>query len=647
MATPNLVANGAHGHGSQMVNEAYLPWMLWLTSRIWRNARWHDAATLALLVGFQLLRGHVQIAYYGWLAMGLLSLFELARRLPAAGGARTVGLRVVQLGVALALGFALSSFFSLPIREYAQESIRSSGAGGGVSYDYATGWSLGPIETLTFLVPGALGFGGATYWGSMPFTDFPNYMGLAILLCAFLAIAAGRRRFEAAFLLVLALFALLVAFGKHSALYNFLFEHMPYFNKFRVPVMILILLQLAVAVLAGLGLTAVAEAAQDPVRRSRMTKWTVALVVVAAIAFVSGLMGDAWRDAYTRAALASRPGMDPSAIDVGYRGFASDLVRVSLLALVALGALWASLRGMVKPAVAIGIVGAVTLFDLLPIDTRLMKDVLGPPTVLTAAGERDEVIDFLVSKKPAEGEFRIFPVREFQGNRYAGFALASLGGYHAAKPKLYQAFLDADERRLVQSPIAWRLLNVKYIVYPGLLPPSFGLTEVFRGRQDVVYQFAGALPRATLVPSYRIVPHDAQLAAYTDSTTDPANVTLLAEAPGITPVPGGTVTIDRYGLNRVELTTDTPGPSILRLADMAFPGWRATIDGQPAKALTADYMLRAVAVPAGRHKVVWEFHDPAFERGLTISLVAFALILVLYLVPWLLARRRKPAEVPA
>jgi hypothetical protein len=45
--------------------------------------------------------------------------------------------------------------------------------------------------------------------------------------------------------------------------------------------------------------------------------------------------------------------------------------------------------------------------------------------------------------------------------------------------------------------------------------------------------------------------------------------------------------------------------------------------------------------------VVWEFHDPAFERGLTISLVAFALILVLYLVPWLLARRRKPAEVPA
>jgi hypothetical protein len=54
-------------------------------------------------------------------------------------------------------------------------------------------------------------------------------------------------------------------------------------------------------------------------------------------------------------------------------------------------------------------------------------------------------------------------------------------------------------------------------------------------------------------------------------------------------------------------------------------------------------MLRATPVPAGRHKVVWEYHDPAFERGLKISLAAFAAILLLYLVPWLRARRR-PAQ---
>ncbi len=632
MATPNLVANGAHGHGSQMVNEAYLPWMLLFASRLWRDGKWGDTATLALLVGFQLLRGHVQIAYYGWLAIGLLSLFEFARRVGSPGGARAAGGRVFQLVLALGLGFALSAFFALPIREYAQYSIRGDGAGGGVTYAYATSWSLGPIETLTFLVPGALGFGGGTYWGSMPFTDFPNYMGLAILACAFLAIAAGKRRFEVSFLLVLALLALLVALGKHSALYNFLFEHLPYFNKFRVPVMILILLQLAVAVLAALGLTAVAEAVADPARRKRMLLWTGVLLGVTALGLLSGMMGDAWRGAYTAAAQAGRPEMSPAAIDVGYRAMSSDLVRVTFLALVALFALFAALRTWIKPGVAIALVGVVTMFDLLPIDTRLMQDVLGAPTTLSAASERDDVIDYLVAQKP-KGEFRVFPVREFQSNRYAGFALASLGGYQAAKPRLYQSFLDADSGRARQSPIAWRLLNVRYIVFPGILPTSMGLTEVFRGQQDIVYEFPGALPRATLVPSFRVVPHEQQLALFSDPNSDPAQVTLLSEDPGIQPQPGGTVSIDEYGLNRVRLTSVTPGPSLLRLADLSFPGWTVTVDGKAAKGLTADYLVRAVAVPAGTHKVVWEFHDQAFERGLWISIVAFVLILGLYLVP--------------
>jgi len=285
----------------------------------------------------------------------------------------------------------------------------------------------------------------------------------------------------------------------------------------------------------------------------------------------------------------------------------------------------------------------VTLFDLLPIDTRLMRDVLGSPSVLTAAGERDDIVGYLEAQKKPGDEFRIFPVREFQSNRYAGFGIASLGGYHAAKPKLYQNFMDADSGRAKQSPIAWRLLNVRYIVFPGLLPPAMGLTEVFRGQQEIVYRFDGALPRATLVPSYRVVPHEQQLALFSDPTSDPAEVTLLSEDPGIRPVPGGAVTIDQYGLNQVRLTTSTPGPSILRLADLAFPGWKVTIDGKAAKSLTADYLVRAVAVPAGNHAVVWEFHDPAFERGLRISIGAFVLILLLYFLPRFLPARPKAA----
>lgn len=643
MITPNLVANGAHGHGSQMVNEAYIPWVLWLASRVWRDGRLRDVATLALLVGFQLLRGHIQIAYYTWLVLGLYSLFEFGRRVLVPGGVRQAGGRIALLAGAMALGFALSAFFSLPIREYAEHSIRAAGEGGGVTYAYATSWSFSPVEMLTFLVPGALGFGGQTYWGTMPFTDFPNYMGLALLVTAFLAIAAGRHRFFVAFLLVLSAFALLVAFGKHGGLYNVLFEHLPYFNKFRVPVMILIVLQLAVAVLAAFGLSAFEEAARDERLRKRLFVWTGVVTAAVALLWLSGLVGDTWRESYGAAARASRPEMPEAVIDAGSRALRADLVRVGFLALLALSALIASLRGLVRPAWAAAAVGIVTLVDLAVVDYRLMAPVLGPPRQITAAAERDDVVEFLLSKKP-EGEFRIFPVREFQSNRYAGFAIASLGGYHAAKPRRYQSFLDADSGRAVSSPMAWRLLNVRYIVYPGLLPEAMGFVEAFRGQEQVVYEFPGALPRATVVPAYRVATAEQQLALFRDPAHDPSRVTLLDGPPGIEPGPGGSVRIVEYGLNQVRLESETPGPGLVRLADLAFPGWRVTVDGQEAKSLIGDYLCRVVAVPAGKHTVVWEYHDPALVRGLVISLVAFGAILLLYALPWIGSRiRRGPA----
>lgn len=644
MITPNLIANGAHGHGSQLVNEAYLPWLLWLTSRLWRDGRALDAGLLALLIGFQLLRGHVQIAYYSWLAIALLSLFEFARRVARPGGARAAATRVGLLGVALGLGFALSAFFALPIRAYAEHSIRGLGEGGGLVYDYATNWSFSPVEMLTFLVPGALGFGVPTYWGTMPFTDFPNYMGLAVLALAFLAVAAGRRADRVAFLLVLGTFALLVSFGKHSAFYDFLFHHLPYFNKFRVPVMILVVFQLVVALLAGFGLTAVEEAVGDERLRRRLLRWTTIVIAAVALLWASGIVPGVWHEGYEQAARASRPGMDPGAIELGYRNMSGDLVRVGLLALLALGAVLAALKGAIRPWAAAAIVAVVTLVDLSVVNQRVLAPVLGLPRTIDAAAERDDVIAFLESKR-AEGEFRILPVRDFQSNRYAGFRIASLGGYHAAKPALYQRFLDADSGRAVQSPGAWRLLNVRYVVVPGLLPPESGFREVFRGTEQAVYEFPGALPRATLVPAFRVAPRDSHLAIFKDPLHDAAQVTLLTEDPGIVPVPGGTARITRYGLNRVELETDTPGPSILRLADLDFPGWTVTVDGRPAKGLGADFLTRAVAVPAGRHTVAWEFHDPAFERGRVLSIAAFAVILGLIGASLWRDRRRPPAKV--
>jgi hypothetical protein len=314
---------------------------------------------------------------------------------------------------------------------------------------------------------------------------------------------------------------------------------------------------------------------------------------------------------------------------------------VGLFALAILAAVLGALRGLWRPEVAAAVAGLVTLIDLTVVDRRLMAPVLGEPRFATAASERDDVIDYLLEQK-GQGEFRIFPVQDFQSNRYAGFAIASLGGYHAAKPKRYQTFLDADSQRAVSSAVALRLLNVRYILYPGLLPPNMGLTEAFRGTAQIVYRNPSALPRATLVPAYRVANEEAQLAIFRDPTHDPGQVTLVSEDPGIRPVPGGTATIRNYDLNRVVVETDAPGPSLLRLADLAFPGWEVTVDGRTAKSLTADFLCRAVALPAGRHTVVWQFRDPALRTGLVLSGLALVAILGLYFAPRLMRRKAAP-----
>src|SRR5262245_923317 len=141
---PNLVAVGSHGHGSQLVNSAYIPLLLWLAARWMRRGGLHHLGWLALAGGFQMLRGHAQIAFYSWLAVGLYVAVDLVagltRRAGEAEDATPIGARLARaagVGVAMALAFGLAGFYNLPLRDYSQYSIRGGGAGGGVGMDYA------------------------------------------------------------------------------------------------------------------------------------------------------------------------------------------------------------------------------------------------------------------------------------------------------------------------------------------------------------------------------------------------------------------------------------------------------------------------------------------------------------------------------
>jgi len=641
---PNLVAVGSHGHGSQLVDSAYLPLMLWLTVRWLRRGGLHHLAWLALAGGFQLLRAHVQICFYTWIAIAIYLVVEWVTALLKRRG-ELLPLTLRALGVALAAGlaFGIAGFYNLPLQDYARFSIRGGGAGGGVGMDYATAWSMAPYELPSVLVPGWVGFGGATYWGGMPFTDYPNaYLGVVAVLLAIPAFLAGGA--PRAFALVLAGLALVVAFGRYFPAYGFLYDHLPLFNKFRVPVMVIILFQLAVTLGTAWGWSAILPGsdpggAEPRVRARRVGNLLIVLAGVLALALVVGVMGQGlWREAYVKLALAQKGGMAMgsaqgptgfSAQDaaLAWQGFVSGLGRACLLGLLAIGLAWFARRGRLPALAATGGVLVLLLFELWPVSARVMEPTIGEVSNRTSFGGRDGVIEFLEKVGPP-GTFRIMTPDDPLATRYAGYGISSIGGMHAAKPRLFQDFADL---RAQMNLDFMRLLNVRYLVTERELPSVPGFVQlVYRDDGMFVYDNTSALPRVTLVDHYKVIqPGKAILDSIRVGTRDMAHFSYLEQDPGLEPssAAGGQVRIASYRLNDVTVEVETPGPVLLRLADLWYPDWTARVDGKLTPILKADYLLRAVLVPAGRHRVEFRYESPAVMRGLLLSLLSLLVVL--------------------
>ena len=172
---------------------------------------------------------------------------------------------------------------------------------------------------------------------------------------------------------------------------------------------------------------------------------------------------------------------------------------------------------------------------------------------------------------------------------------------------------------------------------------------MFQGTAHV-YEFPPALPRATIVGQYGVAAVDtAIIDSVSTGTHDAATFAWLEKDPHLTlgPVTNARATVSRYGLNDVVLDTDSPGPGLLRLADLWYPDWMAQVDGKTVEILRADYALRAVPVPAGHHHVEFHYRSPAIRRGLTLSLISLALALVLLGAALLARRRARPTAEAA
>lgn len=640
MLNPYMTAMLVHGHGSQLMTAAYMPWVLWGTLRVFHHAKLADAGMLAILLGFQLQRAHVQIAWYTWLLMGLLALVLLV------SAHRSVKESLKRAGffaTACVVGIAISAAVYLPASEYAAYSVRGAAGGGGAAMEYATMWSMHPVELLTFLMPGLYGFGGVTYWGFMPFTDFPHYAGIVVLLLAFAGFVARRSDPFVLFLGGSMLLALLISFGSFfSPVFDLFYNFAPLFRRFRVPSMVLIVAELNLSLLAGFGLHWLLDAPEKSLRIPLKV-----LAVLSALSIVLILLGGEGFEGFFRSIFPPLPveNFDLAFMvnKVRWEGIRDSVVMSGLLAALVAGLAWPGMRKFLSGPKLAALIALLAIGDLLLLNAKIISPPeasLRPPVLVQrqqveTALAPDDVTGFLASQK---GPFRIYPIGPLFGeNKFALSGIESVGGYHPAKLRNYEEFLRRTEN--LSSLAALRMLNVRYVVspaevqHPDLEPVKQGTLRIVSGDVPAwVYRLKAGCPRAWFATT--VTGLSSRDDIFANVLQDGSNCRSVyvdgAEWQGTKHFAEGTIQSVQRTAESMTLKVSAPSEAFLVTSEIFYPlRWQAILDGRPVFTKEVNGLIRGVQIPAGEHELTFTYDRSDFDKGRYVSLAAFGVAVVM------------------
>lgn len=697
----------ATGHNTKFIALAFAPWMAWAFAWALRRPRLLSSLAFAAALAANLRAGHIQITYYLTFLLGIWWLVEAVgalRHRQEGGRLWTFGKATGALALGALLGVMMVAQPYLVQSQYKTYSTRGSATAGqdngGLEEDYAMRWSQGPGELLTLAVADAYGGSsrGGTYWGPKPFTEGPHYVGGIVLFLALLALWKARRRNVVRAFGLSALLMTFFALGRHFALLNdFMFAHFPLFDAFRAPETWMSMVAFTLAVLAGLGADyAYRRGTNRAEEKERSRAVYVSASVVAglvALLFVGrGVFFDFQKEGerqqvraqvqrQVQAQVARQPGLSmrspqvQRAVEQNVQrymdrveperkdAFAGDAWRTLIFLALAAAALWLYRTGKLpRWAVGAALVALVAL-DLGGVGRRYVNaDRVTDAPDAEAQIRRYGADNFVLEKRRAAGGKGHFRVADFTtGNPMidarTSYFHESIGGYHGAKLQRYQDFIDHIFRDPQTGQIdenALDLMNARYVIARSRLP---GTEVVYRAEQrgaPSVLENPDALPRAFFVGQTEVVESgEATWQRLRSPDFDPRRTALLpAPIDGFQATPldsAGTASVElqQYGPRKIAWQVQTDAPRLFVASEVYYPaGWTATLDGDPAEIRRADYLLRAVPVPAGEHRLVMRFAPALHRAGLWISGTSTALVygLLLFLLGRILWRRRAASE---
>jgi hypothetical protein len=677
MLNPYAIGVFQSNQGSKLQALAMIPLLFLFTYQLyhqlnserilyWKNILYFGL--LSIVTALLLFTLHVQIIFYGLMLIGFYILFELITSIKSKP---TLTLKsVVIVGLALLIGAAISAYIYLPTQEYAQYSIRgggTTGSTGGLDYDYATNWSFHPFEIMNYLIPSFFGYASPFYWGWMPFTESTVYIGVVQILLLVFALIYRRNKLTW-FLVIFSVIMFFISFGRHfGLLYDLMFNYFPYFNKFRVPVLILHLMPITFGILAAIGLTVLSEMGTNSksfnIEKLRKGLF-ITLGIIGAILLIglvanetvySSLSGSMFQRPDDLQQLRQQYGAEAPQVLTQLKKMRFDLlwkdyIKFALIIGVCIGLILAYLKRKLNFTMLTAALIVVLLVDLLILDTKLIEPK--PDTAKTDFFQPDQTTKFLKSDR---SNYRIFPVSQgagFQDNTWMYHAISSIGGYSPAKLKIYQEMIDSlglYPPRLPLNINMASMLGAKYVVVPGQLPDTdMPIVNVDQSKQMITYLNPGVLPRAFFVDSIFVANTKMEIFNILSAPSwNPKSMAVLEKKPANLPVKSDStfVRFTRDWSEEIVLETYCSTPALLVLSDAYYPaGWSAYVDGNETEIYKTNYVVRSVVVPAGKHTVEYRFKPTSvYYLGYDISHGAYAvsfIVIVFGLIrmPWM---RRK------
>ncbi len=609
-----------------------------------------------LLVRLLFFRAEAGHRAHGWMAL-LHSDQRLFSRLPLLVSNLVRFVLIISLIAGLTAALAAAQL--LPLAELLNHSIRAIAQ---ADAEWTFSYSLPARNLVTLVFPFYFG-DPVGYQGEWNFSELALYVGILPLV---LAAAAFLRpnKYKGLLLLIGGMF-LLFALGGATPLGKLL-RAVPVYGALRAPARYVLIVDFALATLAGLGLTDLPRVRESR-RRRALLLLAVALLLstLAYLGVESGLTRPLWSLFSTYPAMpeANRPSalqepaytlffptvardaLADSSPLLFLKRMAMDYYRFSPYLLSFGSALVMIVAYKKWPAVWLTVLcTSLVLMDLYMVTQRVNGYLFYDAE--TVPGNVNEQLAALF--QPENGLYRVYNVRRLPKNSLAPLHIPSFDGYTPLQLERHQRYETAIQASGYR-PLLLSVASVRYVVDHMDGYASAAQRDAFPRIGEVegieVYENRGFLPRIFLVHSARVEQQD-PLGALLEGSFDPVQVVVLEkdlDTAVLAPSREDRVGIVDNGATRVVVQASSGGAGLLVLNDTYYPGWKAYVDGQETEIYRANYLFRAVYLPPGDHTVEFVYRPTAVYVGLATSLLTLTGVVSFFVGTGLASRRRRGA----